>query len=935
MTYRPQFDSLGNALLDGVWDFFPGDHTLSDLDEVKPEQIRVPGLWEAQGHLELDDAAWYRRSFELDDVEGQWTLRFGAVMDVADVYLNGHALGGHELPFTPFEFDAKPALQPGLNTLAVRVFDPPLGDPEHLRLPHGKQGWMNHVFPSRPSLYLTYGGIWQSVQLRRHGPVVARDVFVNGDPDDLVLTVELENRVDESVTAVVGLRILGSVEGFAVTLGPGASTTRSVRFGATDAARWSPESPVLHETLVDVSVDGQPSDLRSARFGLRTVRVDGTRLCVNDEPYRMRSALVQGFSAERLYAEDDRATIEREVALAKAMGFNTLRLHIKAFDPVYLDVCDEMGMFVHCDLPVAEPIEHEEMGGDTVLVRRCVQAITEQVRRDRNHPSIILWSAMNELCDGRREARQWPEYEHFARTLVAAVQDNDPTRPVIENDWVEPDPDRVFVSPILTAHWYGQLHADYFDKIETACMRWSGLGRPFFVSEFGDWGLPHMPALDAPAFWDTRAIYETALAANLWPDTIGRFVQETQRYQGLTDRLQIEVWRRHDDIGGYCLTELTDVPHELNGLLDLHRRPKPLAVLEVTRANQTVLPMLELRTLVAVAGESIEGVLRVANDGPALSDVEIDVRFGDSWQPLPDDAPPPLPEGPFDLAVLRDRYSQSIATMSGIESIPEHRVSYIGRTSVVAPAVPGNHDLVVRLRAAGEPVAENRYPIHVVDQANADVDARVVGDGLTAVAVAAAGGRIDNAASVVVIGEGDLDADAGAVARDVLARGGVALVLAQPREAAAHFPLPVELTTVVTAWGSTVFHFTTDHGALQSLPRRNLLVGEDSTVQATSVVTAIGDAAFPDTPVVLAFKPVPSAMAGTIVGATDVGPGRLVFCQYRLVERAAQGDAAARALLADLLRWAAEPRRVMHKREYSKADGRRVTAYRWTMAAAR
>jgi hypothetical protein len=418
-----------------------------------------------------------------------------------------------------------------------------------------------------------------------------------------------------------------------------------------------------------------------------------------------------------------------------------------------------------------------------------------------------------------------------------------------------------------------------------------------------------MPALDDPAFWDTRAIYETALAANLWPDTIGRFVQETQRYQGLADRLQMEVWRRHDDIGGYCLTELTDVPHELNGLLDIHRRPKPIAVQEVARGNQPVLPMLELRTLVAVAGEPIDGIVRVANDGPELHDVDVELRFGDSWQP--------------------------VTTMEGVASIAAHRASYIGTTSVVAPAVPGNHDLVVRLRSRGELIAENRYPIHVVDHGAAQVGVRIIGDDATGVAVAAAGAWRDESAKVVVVGEGGLDADAAARIGDVLAHGGVALVLAQPPEAAQHYPVPVDLTTVVTAWGSTVFHFTTDHGALPSLPRRNLLVAEDSTVQATSVVRAVGDAAFPDTPVVLAFKPVPSAMAGTIVGATDVGPGRLVFCQYRLTQRAAQGDAAARALLADLLRWAAKPRRVMHKEEYVKADGRRATAYRWTSAAAR
>src|SRR5205085_7990894 len=178
------------------------------------------------------------------------------------------------------------------------------------------------------------------------------------------------------------------------------------------------------------------SDSRVVRYGLRTIAVDGDRLLLNDEPYRMKSVLVQGFRPDGLYAEGDRPQIEEEVRLAREMGFNTLRLHIKAFDPAYLDVCDETGMLLHCDIPVAEPIAHQEMGDDSDLTRRCVAAAQEQVRRDRNHPSIVLWSAMNEICDGRREARDWPQYERFARVLYDAVRAEDPTRPVIENDWV-------------------------------------------------------------------------------------------------------------------------------------------------------------------------------------------------------------------------------------------------------------------------------------------------------------------------------------------------------------------------------------------------------------------------------------------------------------------------------------------------------------------
>ena len=145
------------------------------------------------------------------------------------------------------------------------------------------------------------------------------------------------------------------------------------------------------------------------------------------------------------------------MAAAKAAGLYTLRLHIKAFDPAYLEVCDELGMLLHCDVPVAEPIAHEELAG------------------------------AGELAD--------------------------PTRPLIENDWIEPDPERVFTTPVLTAHWYGRLHTAWLAELDAKARRWAGLGRPLFVTEFGDWGLPQLGDRDDPPFWWPGRWYREAIAA--------------------------------------------------------------------------------------------------------------------------------------------------------------------------------------------------------------------------------------------------------------------------------------------------------------------------------------------------------------------------------------------------------------------------------------
>jgi hypothetical protein len=158
---------------------------------------------------------------------------------------------------------------------------------------------------------------------------------------------------------------------------------------------------------------------------------------------------------------------------------------------------------------------------------------------------------------------------------------------------------------------------------------------------------------------------------------------------------------------------------------------------------------------------------------------------------------------------------------------------------------------------------------------------------------------------VTVVGEGALDAEAGRVAREGLAAGETVVVLAQDENAVGHYPVEVEMAEVATAWGSTVFHFTCDQRALPSLPERAVLAGEDASVVPTHLLTRVGDGTWPATTEVGAFKPVPDPLAGPVVGAAQVGPGRLVTCQYRLAEPARRGDPAALAILGDLLRWAA------------------------------
>jgi hypothetical protein len=859
--------------LDGSWQLVPGDHPLAGLDGRDAVPIDVPGLWEAAGHLDLDGVAWYRRDFTVGDPQGWWTLHCGAVMDDADVYLNGRLAGSHRGGFTPFDLDCS-GLIAAANTIAVRVTDHPADSPAHRRSAHGKQGWMNDMFGSPPSLYLTYGGIWQSLWLERHGPARIADCWVNSDPQDLAVEVTAAGLV--GADAIVTVEVLGRQ---ATRPLPNAGQPVTLRFGQVDAPLWSPQSPVLHEATVYVHSGGMLSHTRRVRFGLRTIRLGRSALELNGVPVQMHSALVQGFSARTLYGRQSRAEAEAEVSAALELGLTTLRLHIKAFDPVYLDVCDELGMLVHCDIPVAEPIAHDELGPDGPVAEQCAESAVEQVRRDRSHPSIVLWSAMNELGAEQLAVRAGAGYEGFARRLFEAVRAADPTRPVIENDWIEPDPDRVFASPVLTAHWYGRLSRTYLTTLREKTERWASTGRPLFVSEFGDWGLPAVDDPGGEPFWWYGPTLSGLIESTPWPASVADFIAATQGYQGLADRLQIELFRQVPGVLGWCLTELTDVPQEFNGLFDLLRNPKPAAMAEVRRAAQPVCPVLVRSHWAARTGEEVSGDLVVVNDGPAVRGAELMVGLaGAHWC------------ASADLAA--------------------HAVTAAGLVRIACPAPPGDAMLSISVTDHGRTLGRNRYPVRVVAAPQAALTVTVPDDLrlrhlLTATGAAlveprhAAPGR-----DLLVIGEQSLGPRQAEWLASWLGNGGHALLLAQDVEGPLPLPAALRLTSLETAWGSTPFIFTTGEPALPSLPLATVLAAELLSAAPEYIYGETGDGAFAGQTAVGVLKPPPGPLTGMVVGRLRTGGGLLTLCQLLLVDNGCTGDPLAAAILCDLLRWA-------------------------------
>jgi beta-glucosidase len=824
--------------------------------------VQVPGLWEAQGAVDLDGTVQYRLKFAADALleRNHATLRFDAVMDAAEVTLNGVEVASHDLPYSPFEVDVSGLLRE-TNDLLVRVHDHPTGSPEHLASAHGKQGWANHEFPSPPSLYLAYGGIWQPVRIRSHGVVAIRDVWSDLDPGSTGVSVELENLGSSETTVTLDVDIGGCRTARTVRLAPRSGTTLDVTLDTRVLQRWRPADPVLHTVTVSADVCGEESDWAAMELGLRRLELsDDGLITIDGETQPMRSALVQGFHPDALYAEGPDDHIEREILAAQQLGFTMLRLHLRAFDPRYIEACDRLGMLLHCDMPIAEPLAHDEVDGVGPLFRGCVDAVRAQVRRDRSHPSIVLWSAMNEVGIDRPSLRITDRYENFVRGVLQQFEDLDPNRPVIENDWIDPDPSRVFTAELATAHWYGHLDSAYLAQLEARLTLLADEQLPVAVTELGDWGLPPVDAATGK-FYDHVASYKRMLKDTWWPRGLVEFALGTQRYQGQSDRHQIERLRT-SAAAGYCLTELTDVPWEFNGLLDIRGRVKPGNEAEIRAANAAVAPILVLQEHACSTAHPIAGAAWIVNDTDQRIEGDVTVTLGTETQRL---------------------------GFAAVEPLSRKR---IGCVALDPPATPGESQIGITLQSRSR-TWQSRYPVFIGTEVQALDHIAAVDD----VAARLGAPRIPRAErSAVWLAASRLDDQTMREAREHLRSGG-ALVLVDPGgELIDQWSLG-KTTTIAAEWGGTPFRYTTERGLGATMPPSTVLGLHDAGIAAPRVLEPPDPGAWDVS--VAVFKPPPRPANGLVVGHRRIGQGLLGVCTYDLL--APTAGPASRVVILDAI----------------------------------
>lgn len=404
----------------GLWDFRPLAAVPEKMLEPPPDgwdstPIRVPGYWNnfppavggdwgAYDHYRYParwndaPAAWYRYRFRVertlargaaraDGFAPRTHLHFAAVAGHATVWLNGVRLGENTDSFLPFAFDVSAALRAdGDNELCVLVTPPPQTDAGLWLQPCGSwAGW--HL-----------RGIWQGVYLERLPQPAIVDIFAQPSfrQQRLTLAVTLaptDEPRDVKIAAVIAdergpaLR-LGTVEARTTPTGETVATLYATWPGVRC---WSPEDPYRYHALVDLRVDGRTVHRRSIRFGFRELWVDGTRLLLNGRPIRLLGDSWHYMGV----AQQNPAYARAWFDFAKETGVNAIRTHAMPYPPCYFDVADEMGMLL-----IDESAIYGSAGTLAYAEPRfwdaCRDHVRRLVRRDRNHPSIVFWSACNE-----------------------------------------------------------------------------------------------------------------------------------------------------------------------------------------------------------------------------------------------------------------------------------------------------------------------------------------------------------------------------------------------------------------------------------------------------------------------------------------------------------------------------------------------------------
>lgn len=420
-------------------EFYKPGFDVSDWDDIP-----VPSVWQLHGygipiytnvrypfpanppHIPHDynPVGSYRTTFTLpQDWDGRRVfIHFDGVKSAFYIWLNGTQAGYSQNSMGPAEFDLTPCLQNGENMLAVEVYR-----------------WSDGSYLEDQDMW-RFSGIFRDVYLAATPQTHVRDFFVRCDLDNdcrdatLKFTAKVRNYSDVDDDALTVEAVLLDADdapageqplfsGAVKTVAAGEEQVLELDAPVENPRKWSPEDPYLYQFLVILkSASGEILEVEQCRFGFRKVEIRDAQLFINGVPVKLKGANRHEDDPWRGYA----VTLDRmvqDIEILKRFNFNTVRTSHYPDDPKWYELCDQYGIFLIDEAN----LEAHGMGYglDKTLGNRPeweaahIDRHTALVERDKNHPSVIVWSLGNESGSGCN-------LEAGART----IRQLDPTRPI-------------------------------------------------------------------------------------------------------------------------------------------------------------------------------------------------------------------------------------------------------------------------------------------------------------------------------------------------------------------------------------------------------------------------------------------------------------------------------------------------------------------------
>ena len=540
---RPALQRDAFTNLNGWWDFavsssgeIPAQWTEKILVPYPPQSL-LSGI-----HRDIPegDFLFYRTAFPRPARQGRVLVHIGAADQEAAVLVNGTPVGAHTGGYEPFTFDITAALTDGENTLIIRVLD-------HMSrgvLPYGKQR------ANRGGMWYTpVSGIWQTVWLETVPDTYIRGLDIRTDGAAVTVTAE---GVDRGV-----LTVKTPDSSFTASLEGG-----TARFTVPDPRLWSPEDPYLYHFTLTAGEDTVRSYFALRTLDVRTVN-GYPRLCLNGKPFFFHGLLDQGYWSDGLLTPAAPECYEDDILAMKALGFNTLRKHIKIEPQQFYYDCDRLGMIVVQDmvnngdysfirdtaLPTVgiKRLGDHRLHRDEETRRAFLTAMEQTVRQLKHHPSICCWTIFNE---------GWGQFESGAAYRRLRQLDDTRFIDTVSGWFTAPDTE----SDVVSDHVYFKP------------FRMHRTEKPLVLSEFGGYAL----TLKEHAFnpdheygyrkFTSREDLEAALVK----------LYETEIVPAAAQGLCAAIY-----------TQVSDVEDETNGLLTYDRavcKVSPAAMLPIAEA---------------------------------------------------------------------------------------------------------------------------------------------------------------------------------------------------------------------------------------------------------------------------------------------------------------------------------------------------------------